>query len=312
MHRRHFLFSLAGSTLLRAADTKGFAGIFPIMQTPFSASNALDVEALAKQVKFLARCGVHGMVWPQLASEWSELSREERIAGAEAILAAAKGLAPKVILGVQAADAEGAAAYARHAAKIGADGIIALPLADLKNADALAAYYSAIAKACGLPLFVQSIGDMSVEFVLRLAREIPSLRFVKDEAGHTLSRISEYRRLDRSVAVFTGGHGRSLLDELARGSSGTMPAASFADFYVKIWDLWQAGKRAQAMEAFGRVGLLITQVQAYGIPSLKYILERRGVFSNSLCRGRNAAAHFDGEARRAIDETFEFVRAAAK
>ncbi len=309
MDRRRFLFTLTASALARAEETKRLAGIYPIMQTPFSESNALDLEALAKQVKFLDRCGVHGMVWPQLASEWSELSRDERITGAETIVAAAKGLKPKVILGVQAPDVDGAVQYARHADKLGPDGIIALPLPDQKNLDALAAYYRAIARVCARPLFVQAIGNMSVEFILKLAREIPSLRFVKDEAGHTLSRISAYRKIDKSISIFTGGHGRSMLDEMARGSAGTMPAAGFADLYVQVWDLWKAGKRPQAMDAFGRVGLLITQVQAYGLPSLKYLLQQRGVFTNTRCRGKNADV-FDEEARRAIMETYAFVRGA--
>ena len=308
MDRRKFLFTLAASAVARAEETKHFAGIFPIMQTPFTDSNALDIEALAKQVKFLDRCGVHGMVWPQLASEWSELSRDERIAGAEAIVAAAKGLKPKVVIGVQAPDVESAVRYARHADKLGPDGIIALPLPDQKNLDALAGYYRAIAKACGRPLFVQAIGNMSVEFIVKLGREIPSLRFVKDEAGHTLSRISEYQRVDKSVFIFTGGHGRSMLDEMARGASGTMPAAGFAELYVNVWDLWRAGKRTLAMDAFGRLGLLITQVSAYGVPSLKYLLQERGVFKNIRCRGKNADGHFDEEARRSLKETFEFVR----
>ena len=32
---------------------------------------------LAKEVKFLDKCGVHGVVWPQLASEWSTLEPDE-------------------------------------------------------------------------------------------------------------------------------------------------------------------------------------------------------------------------------------------
>jgi 4-hydroxy-tetrahydrodipicolinate synthase len=84
-----------------------------------------------------------------------------------------------------------------------------------------------------LPLIVQTIGDMSVEFVLRMRKDIPTLRFVKDEAGHTLSRISEYQRVAPELVVFTGAHGKTMIDELSRGASGTMPAAPFADLAVQ-------------------------------------------------------------------------------
>ena len=277
------------------------------MQTPFTDSDKLDTEVLAKEVKFLDKCGVHGVVWPQLASEWSTLDPEERIAGAEAVMVAAKGAKCAVVLGVQGPDLEAARRYARQAEKLGPDAIIALPPRESGNLDRVADYYRGIAKECALPLFVQTIGDMSIEFVVRMRKDIPSLRFVKDEAGHTLSRISEYRRVAPDIVVFTGAHGKTMVDELARGSSGSMPAASFADLYVQLWNYWQAGKREKAMEDLSRISLLVNQLGAYGLPSMKYILHLRGVFPNWRCRGKGQDAHFDAEAQRSLKETYQFA-----
>jgi 4-hydroxy-tetrahydrodipicolinate synthase len=308
-NRREFLqaaaFSLVGAKL--GADTKAMRGIFPIMQTPYTDSGRLDTEVLAKEVKFLDQCGVHGVVWPQLASEWSELTADERSVGAESIMTAAKGARCAVVLGVQGPDMEAARRYARQAEKLGPDAIIALPPRDSSNLDRVADYYRAIAKECALPLIVQTIGDMSVEFVVRLRKDIPSLRFVKDEAGHTLSRISEYQRVAPELVVFTGAHGKTMIDELSRGASGTMPAASFADLYVQLWNYWQGGKREKAMEDLSRISLLVNQLGAYGMPSMKYILHLRGVFPNWRCRGKADDAHFDAEAQRSIRETYEFA-----
>ena len=64
-------------------------GVFIIMATPYTASDAVDYEDLAREVDFLDRCGVQGMVWPQLASEYSKLTREERLRGMEVIAKAA-------------------------------------------------------------------------------------------------------------------------------------------------------------------------------------------------------------------------------
>jgi dihydrodipicolinate synthase/N-acetylneuraminate lyase len=308
-HRRDFLkaaaFGLATARL--GASSKELRGIFPIMQTPYTDSNKLDTEVLAKEVKFLDKCGAHGAVWPQLASEWSELAPDERMAGAEAIMAAAKEARCAIVLGVQGPDMDAARRYARQAEKLKPDAIIALPPRDTGNLDRVAEYYRAIAKECGLPLFVQTIGDMSVEFVLRLRKDIPTLRFVKDEAGHTLSRISEYRRVAPDLTVFTGAHGRTMIDELSRGSSGSMPAAPFGDLYVRLWNDWQTGQREKAMEALSRISLLVNQLGAYGLPSVKYILHLRGVFPNWRCRGKSDDAHFDAEAHRSIKETYEFA-----
>src|SRR6185369_11076156 len=124
----------------------------------------------------------------------------------EAVMSAAKGARCAVVLGVQGPDIEAARRYARMTNKLGPNAIIALPPRDSKNLDRVAEYYRAIAKECALPLFVQTIGEMSIEFVMRMRKDIPSLRFVKDEAGHTLSRISEYRRVAPDIVVFTGAH----------------------------------------------------------------------------------------------------------
>src|SRR5260370_14391488 len=162
----------------------------------------------------------------------------------------------------------------------------------------------------GGPLLVRSIGDMTVDFVMEMAREIPTLRYVKDEAGGTRPCLSEYQSRGRDLlkGVFTGAHGKTLLDELARGSDGTMPASPFADLYVDVWDAWKAGRKPEAMDRFGKLMLLVTEVSAYGTPSLKYLLELRGVFSHHRCRSDGRKSTFDAQAQKSLRETFEYLK----
>lgn len=308
--RRDFVTGALASTGMVFANSaaRQFEGVFPIMQTPFTDSGALDLETLAREVQFLNQIKIPGMVWPQLASEYSELTADERFAGAEAIMRANKNKEAAVIIGVQGPDIDTAIRYARHAEKLQPDGIVAIPLRETKDMKQQFAYYRAIAQNCSRPLFVQTIGDMSVAFVYEMATQIPTLRYVKDEAGHTLSRLSEYRRRGAPVqGVFTGAHGRTLIDEMARASSGTMPAAGFADLYQQVWDLWHSGKHGEATDLFAKTLLLVSEVSAYGISSLKYILELRGVFRNHLCRQKSENL-LDEEAQRSMRETFDFVR----
>jgi 4-hydroxy-tetrahydrodipicolinate synthase len=317
LDRRDFLklgiaamyFSVPG----RLRSDSQLEGVFPIMQTPFTEPGSLDLETLAAEVRFCDRIGVQGIVWPQLASEYSALSAEERFAGAEAVVGASRSLRgngahPAVVIGVQGPDTDSAVRYARHAAKLEPDAIVAIPL-DTKDLRSQFDYFRAIAASCSRPLFVQTVGDMSVDFVLEMAREIPTLRYVKDEAGQTLPRISDYRARSGDLirGVFTGGHGRTLIDELARGSSGTMPAAGFADLYVAVWIAWRAGKHDQAMDLFSKVLLLVAEVQAFGLPAMKYILQLRGIFPNTQCR-LGGATRFDEQARKSIRDTYEFVK----
>ena len=115
INRREFVERVAGGALAlpivaraesaspnpaAANEKKDYHGIFAILETPFTPSNAIDEEDLAHEVDFCVRCGVHGLVWPQLAAEFFLLSEEERMRGAEVIIRAAAGRRP-VVIGVQ-------------------------------------------------------------------------------------------------------------------------------------------------------------------------------------------------------------------
>src|SRR5215470_18051149 len=104
--RRQWISGLAATAAARGLGAaiqpdKPMRGVFIIMATPYTESDAVDYEDLAREVDFLDRCGVDGMVWPQLASEYSKLTREERLRGMEAIGKAARGKKPALVLGVQ-------------------------------------------------------------------------------------------------------------------------------------------------------------------------------------------------------------------
>jgi dihydrodipicolinate synthase/N-acetylneuraminate lyase len=135
--RREFLQTLGGGAAALAlsrislaagpVEGKKLAGVFPIAFSPFTEENKLDLDGLASEVRFCNRGGVHGLVWPQLASAWSTLSDTERLDGAEAIVTAGKGGKTALVIGVQAPEMAAVRRYAMHAAKLGADAIISLP-----------------------------------------------------------------------------------------------------------------------------------------------------------------------------------------
>jgi 4-hydroxy-tetrahydrodipicolinate synthase len=313
--RRRFLSLLASSIALRGFDASGkktLRGIFPIMQTPFTADDQVDFAVLAKQVHFLERCGVHGMVWPQLASEYFNLTQEERMTGIQTILAAGQGVSPAIVIGVQAEEAQTATEYARLATRLGADALIALPPRQEKDWKKITGYYKAIGASSPLPLFVQAIGNVSVQNILDLAKAVPTLRYIKDEAGPVLARLTELRQKAPELNPFTGGHSRTLLDEMRRGSAGTMPAAAWADLHVATWEAFHAGHRGRAAELFGKSLMMISAVDAYGMPAVKYVLHLRGLFPNYSIRrpdgGGGRISPLDDNAKAYIQELLRAVR----
>jgi hypothetical protein len=94
---RRQLIALAASAA--AGKEKAWEGIFVIMQTPFLDSLEIDEESLRKETDFLARCRVHGIVWPAGAGETNSLSHAERVRYSKAVVDEAKGRT--TVLGVQ-------------------------------------------------------------------------------------------------------------------------------------------------------------------------------------------------------------------
>ena len=283
MERRDFLAQLGMGALSVAiagreafpATSKPLHGLFPIGQTPCTPDNKIDFEALAREVRFCNRGGVHGFVWPQIASGWSGLTKSERMEGAEALLSAGKGGKTAVVIGVQSTtgDVSEAMEYGKHAMKNGADAIVSLP-PDKADTEALVTYYKTLGKAIELPLFVQSTGDMSIDTVVRMFNEIPTMKVIKDEAGNPLARVREIvERTHGKLAVFSGNGVRTMITEMERGFTGHCPTTGMSDVYEQAFDLWHAGKKPEAFAMFGRV------LAFSSIPNAdSYVLIARGVF----------------------------------
>jgi 4-hydroxy-tetrahydrodipicolinate synthase len=320
-------FALPGGFLCaQGAGPKPLRGIFPIAQTPFTASGKLDADSLAEEVKFVDRGGVHGFVWPQMFSEWLSLTEQERLLGMEAIGSAGKKLRPAIVFGVQAADLATSLKLAKHAAAVGADGIISLPPAENLTSQQMLEYYQAIGGATKLPLFVQAVGNMDNDLIMAMYKTIPAMRYLKEEAGDVLENIVRLTRMTSgNLKIMTGSHGRTLIEEMRCGSSGCMPVAAFGDLYAATWDLWHQGKHKEAMDMHGRTLLLLTEAGIYsGTEPFKYILYLRGVFKTYAARPEStpgfaaaakAAAASSGPSRRldeagkqALKETVDYLK----
>lgn len=272
-----------------AAGAKPMRGIFVIMATPFTESGAVDYADLEREVDFMVRCGVHGMVWPQLASEYASLDKQERMRGMEVLAKAARGKAPALVLGVQGANVDAALEYLKKAEDLGPDALIAIPPTEAKSVDDFRRYYEALGGAARRPLFVQTTGGAKgitppVEMIAELARKFSHLGYVKEEAEPVIERMLALAKERPAVrSLFSGAAGKGMLYEWRLGMDGTMPGAPFSDIYVRIWDAWQAGEKEKAREIFSKLLLMINLDTV--IPGTRqYIMKRRGVFQTMVSR----------------------------
>jgi len=281
------------------------------MATPFTDAGAVDFEDLENEVRWLDRCGVQGMVWPQLASEYMTLTKDERMRGMEVIARAVRGKSPALVLGVQAANTDAALEYVRHAETLNPDALIAIPPTEAKTLDDFRQYYRAIAKAAKRPLFMQTTGgakgiEPTIAFMLELARELPNFRYVKEEYEPVISRMGELaKHRDVVKGVFSGAGGRGMMYEMSLGFDGTMPGAPYSDVYAVIWNLYQSGQKEKARHVFSQLLLMLNTEQQ--IPGTRlYIMKKRGVFKTMM--SRRTKANFTPEAIQEMDFHYQALK----
>jgi len=312
--RRRFLATLAGAAgaaFAKPSPDKPLRGIFVIVATPYTESKAVDYEDLAHEIDWLNRCGTHGLVWPQMASEYNRLTVEERLRGYEVIADAAKRKRAAVVFGVQGPDTNAALNYLRHAEKLSPDALIAIPPEKASSLEDYRAYYGALARATERPIFIQDTGPhhvipMPAPFLWELASAYPNLGYVKEEISPVLERMRELQAKQPPMRrVFSGDGGRGMMAEMNQGSDGTMPAACFADVYVQIWDAWQAGDHKKARDIFMHLLPLINLAELVE-QGYQPMMHRRGVFKTAVSRLPYGAP--SPEVQAEIDAAYEDVK----
>jgi dihydrodipicolinate synthase/N-acetylneuraminate lyase len=298
-------------------DRKSYRGIFVIVVTPFTDSFALDEPALQRTMEFCLAAGVHGVVANALASEGGYLSEAERRRAAEIVVGAVKGKVPAIVA-VSAPHHSVAAEFARHAEQIGADAVMALPpILHPSSPAEIKAHYRAIATATSLPLVLQNVvgqgaSPMNAALLTELVNEIPNARFIKEESGYPAQTVGEILRLcgDRVEGVMGGKAGKTLMEEVRHGVSGTMPACEIADVHVKLWNAIEAGDEKRARDIFRRLLPLLDMESNYGMPLMKEVLKMRGVIGNAGVRQSGFRAlddHARAEAAAIMDDLSEFM-----
>ena len=272
-----------------------WSGIFHVMATPFTDGGDLDSAGLSRLVESALATGISGITVLGIAGEAHRLTDEERRRVVEGVVKEVRGRIP-VAVGVSASGTHLAAAFTRMAQEHGADALMVAPPAGLKNLDAVADYYLALADASRIPLVLQDEPvttqvTMPAAFLARLCAEIPRIEAVKLEEAPTLPKITRLRELlaDR-VAVFGGLGGVYFFEELSRGADGAMTGFPYPEALKAIRDAFVAGRRDEARQLFYRwLPLIRYESQPGSTPGTaigirKEILRRRGWITSGRVR----------------------------
>ena len=267
------------------------SGVLPILPTIFTAAGAIDEKGTQRVVEYIIAAGARGIVFPGLASEYETLTREERLHMTRLIGEWVDRRVP-FIVGASAAATEDALAFASAGARAGAVAAMILTPKGFANDPAgMLDFYRDVHAGSGIDIMLQNapapmgIG-LSLEKVAELAREVDGICYVKEEAPPSGQRITRLTELAGNSlrAVFGGAGARYVIDELARGAQGTMPACEITELHVAMVDRFHRNDEAGARDLFERTLPLLNMQAIFRWHLTKEVLRRRGLIESTFVR----------------------------
>jgi dihydrodipicolinate synthase/N-acetylneuraminate lyase len=269
---------------------KKMKGVYPILLTPFDLQERVDVTSLQNLVEFLINSGVDGM-GIALGSEVMKLTEEERGLVSRTVTAAVRGRVP-VVINTGGQSTQITVFNSLVAQENGADAVMIIPPSVSVDTETLIAFYKAVDDVVDVPIFIQDLTNphVSADTALRIAEACPKVRYIKVESHPTPVMVDEtVKKASHVFTVFGGGGGRFIIEELRRGSQGTMPGCSNPESFVKLWTQFLSGDQEAAVETFYREIEPINRLAEQGWGAFhgvhKEILRQRGVIKTAVVRG---------------------------
>jgi 4-hydroxy-tetrahydrodipicolinate synthase len=270
---------------------KPLTGVYNILSTPFTTDGRLDTDSLHRLTQATIDAGVDGITVLGVAGEAQKLNPEERQTVIQIVIDQAAGRIP-VIVGTSQDGTDLTIEASRVAAQHGASGLMIAPPAFLQPGPALTEHFRRIAREIDLPIILQDFPavngvTMSPRQMAELCAEVSTIKTIKLEDVPTPQRTAQTLALTGDEITIVGGlGGMYLLDELRRGSSGTMTGFAYPEALVAIWNAWKSGDRARSAETYYRaLPLLVFEGQPkLGVAIRKEILRRRGLIDSATVR----------------------------
>lgn len=261
-------------------------GLIPAVFTPMGPYGELNLEPVGPMTDRLVAEGASGLYICGSTGEGPLLSREERMATAEAYIAAAAGRIPAVVQVGQHSIPE-ARILAEHARAHGADAISSIPPSYFRpsSLEALVDAMAAIAAAAPeLPFFYYHIPQVTgveldlLGFLKLGAERIPNLAGVK-YSSTTIYELQRALALDGGRFNLLFGSDEMLLSALVIGVHGAVGSTyNFAaPLYRRLIEAFERGDLEEARRCQGLAAEMVGVVQEFRPnPGLKTVMKLSG------------------------------------
>ncbi|MDX2155463.1 MAG: dihydrodipicolinate synthase family protein [Hyphomicrobiaceae bacterium] len=282
-------------------DGRPLQGLFPIAPTPFQDNGDLDLDGQRRVLDCMIDQGVDGICILANYSEQFALTDQERdvllglatehVAGRVPVIATISHFSTRI-----------AAERARRSAAAGAAMVMMMPpyhgTALRADEAGMLEHFARVADAGKLPIMVQDAPlsgvSLSVPFLVRLAREVPLVRYFKIEVPGTAAKLRGLVAAggDLIAGPFDGEEGITLLADLDAGATGTMTSAMYADLVKPIVMDHLGGRRSDAVAAYNRLLPLINfENRQTGLRGTKVVMKEGGVIRSEAVRHPQEPLH---------------------
>ena len=247
--------------------------IVPII-TPIDEDERIDEARLRRQVDFVIKGGLHGILAFGSNGEFYQLEEDEIRRGLQIMVDQAAGRVP-VYFGIGAINTKKCCRLAKMAVENGAVGVSILQPMFLKpTEEELFQHFKAIAQAVPeTPVLLYNnpgrVGyTMSANLVDRLAHEVENIVGMKDTSGD-ITQTEEFIRRTRDVnfKVF-GGKDTLLYASLCHGAvGGVCTAGNFMpELIVDVYNKYMAGDLKGSLEAQFKLNPVRLSMDAASFP----------------------------------------------
>ena len=275
-------------------NAKPLTGIFPVAPTPFLADGALDLPGNARVMDCMVDQGVDGICVLANYSEQFALTDVERDQVMTSSLERVAGRVPVIVTCSHYSTAI-AADRGRRAAEAGASMLMLMPPyhgAGLRADEThMVEHFARIADAAKLPIMVQDAPlsgvPLSVPFLVRLAREVPLVRYFKVEVPQAAAKLRALIAAggDAIEGPWDGEEAITLMADLDAGATGTMTSALLPDLIKPIVTAHLAGDRKTAAALYAKCLPLINyENRQCGLRAAKAVMMAGGVIGSDAVR----------------------------
>jgi 4-hydroxy-tetrahydrodipicolinate synthase len=283
-----------------------FEGVIPILATPFHDDERLDIDSWRRLLGFMADLGVDGVTILGVLGESNRLNDHERESLIRAAVETIAGHIP-VIVGTSHTGTSAARYLSIMAEELGADAVMVMPGKEaVPNDDRIAEMYQRLAEGLRIPIVLQdhpasSDVHFSVPLMLRLVREVPAIRCIKEEAVPTAPKIRQLREGmgGQPLPILSGLGALYAPFDLQAGSAGFNTGFAFPEVLMAMVAAARRNDWRRVHDVYSRFAALIVFEQQPGVAIRKELLRRRGLLRSARARhpgatiSRPAAAMLD-------------------